>query len=127
MASHGLASCRTWILLSEAQMIDLQNETTISLSQAARLLPPFRRGRPVTLSCVLRWVLQGVKTPDGRRIRLDALRLGGKWITSMEAIQRFAEAQTPALDRPVETTPRSTTRRRRAADRAEKELVKVGI
>jgi hypothetical protein len=108
-------------------VIDLQNEKTISLSQAARTLPPFRLGRPVTLSCVLRWVLQGVKTTDGRRVRLEALRLGGKWITSMEAIQRFAEAQTPTPNHPSMATLRTPTRRRKAADRAGKELEKIGI
>jgi hypothetical protein len=76
-------------------MIDIASETTLSLTQAARLLPPGRRGQPVTLSCLLRWVLEGAKAPDGARVRLEALRVGGRWITSREAIQRFAVALTP--------------------------------
>ena len=41
-------------------MIDLSGESLISLGQAARSLPPGRRGRPVTLSCLLRWVLSAL-------------------------------------------------------------------
>jgi hypothetical protein len=107
--------------------IDLTTETTVSLSQAARLLPPGRRGRPVTLSCLLRWVLDGVKTPSGELVRLEALRLGGRWVTSREALQRFAEALTPRLagDRP--RTPRTPTTRQRAAESAARELDRLGI
>jgi hypothetical protein len=52
-------------------MIDLNSESSLSLSQAARLLPPGRGGRPVTLSCLLRWVLTGVRSPSGDLVRLD--------------------------------------------------------
>src|SRR5713101_4891784 len=102
-------------------MIDLRNETTISLSQAARMLPPGRRGRPVTLSCLLRWVLDGVKTPDGP-VRLEAVRLGGRWITSIEALERFAARQTPDVGSERPQTPRSPAARERASSRVDKEL-----
>jgi hypothetical protein len=103
--------------------IDLRNESTISLSQAARMLPPGRRGRPVTLSCVLRWVLDGVRTPAGI-VRLEAIRLGGRWLTSIEAIERFADRQTPEFDRKLSPPPRSCNR---AAERAGKQLENLGI
>jgi hypothetical protein len=108
-------------------MIDLAIEKTFPLSQASKFLPSARKGRPVSLSCLLRWVLDGVKLKDGRRIRLEALRLGGKWVTSMEAIQRFAEAQTPTLEFRRQTLPQSPVRRRKAAERAAKELERIGI
>jgi hypothetical protein len=116
-------------------MIDLHNETTISLSQAARLLPPGRRGRPVTLSCVLRWVLDGVRLASGERVRLEATRMGGRWLTSVEALQRFADRQTPRFDSgpqpglpaPRRPTPRTPTQRRRALERAHEALDKAGI
>jgi hypothetical protein len=103
--------------------IDFRNESTISLSQAARMLPPGRRGRPVTLSCVLRWVLDGVRTPAGI-VRLEAIRLGGRWLTSIEAIERFADRQTPDFDGKLSPPPRS---RNRAAERAGKQLENLGI
>ena len=78
-------------------MIDLSTEIAISLTQAARLLPPARNGRPVTLGCILRWIVQGAKNPAGKRVHLEAVRLGGRWITSKQALQRFAEALTPCV------------------------------
>ncbi len=78
-------------------MIDLQNEQPISLRAAARLLPPGRRGRHVTVSCVFRWIVDGVVGPDGKRVRLEAARVGGRWLTSVPALERFAIAQTPRL------------------------------
>jgi hypothetical protein len=105
----------------------LIGETLLSLSQAARRLPPGRNGRPVTLSCLLRWVLDGAPGPDGRRVRLGAVRLGGRWLTSVEALARFAAALTPRLDDDPAPAPRTPKQRRRASDRAGKELDRVGI
>src|SRR5262249_43174682 len=107
-------------------VIDLKTETPVSLSQAARLLPPGRRGRPVTLSCVLRWVLDGVRLPSGDTVRLEAIRLGGRWLTSVEAMERFALSQTPRLDSPTPVI-RTPRQRLRAAERATRELKRVGI
>lgn len=109
-------------------MLDISSESTISLSEAARLLPPGRRGRPVSLSCVLRWVFSGAPGPSGERVRLEALRLGGRWITSREAMQRFAERLTPCLESaPQTSTPRTPGARRRNSDRAAEELQRLGI
>jgi hypothetical protein len=108
-------------------MIDVTSESTISLVQAARLLPPGRGERPVTLSCLLRWVLQGARGPDSSRIRLEALRLGGRWVTSREALQRFAERLTPAGDTPTSPPPRTARQRQRASERAAQNLDKIGI
>lgn len=109
-------------------MIDLLKETTRGLSEAARRLPSARQGKPVTLSCMLRWIMKGVRLPDGQIVRLEAVRLGGRWITSDEALQRFVEAQTP--DFAVEETPappRSPTARQRASSKAARRVEKLGI
>jgi hypothetical protein len=108
-------------------MIDISTESTLSLRDAAKLLPPGRLGRPVSFQCLLRWVLDGARGPDGRLVRLEAIRLGGRYITSREALQRFGESLTPgASDRPV-SSPRTPRQRRRAAERAERELEQMGI
>jgi hypothetical protein len=107
-------------------MIDLSTESPLSLNQAARLLPPGRRNRPVSFACLFRWVTQGAKAPSGDRVRLEALRLGGRWVTSREALQRFAEALTPQGSDSLVPT-RTPNQRRKAAERAEKELEKLGI
>jgi Protein of unknown function (DUF1580) len=108
-------------------MIDLAAEKTFALSHASKFLPSARQGKPVSLSCLLRWIFDGVRTPDGSRVRLEALRLGGKWVTSMEALQRFAEAQTPKLDGDPRPLPRMPTGRARAAQRAARDLERAGI
>jgi hypothetical protein len=110
-------------------MIDIANETLISLAAAARCMPAGRNGSPCSLGCVLRWVLRGARSPSGQRVRLEALRLGGRWITSREAIQRFGERLTPPLDigDTSVSPPCTPTQRHRASERAAKELEKLGI
>jgi hypothetical protein len=108
----------------------------LSMSQAARRFPSYRRDRPVNPSTIWRWINEGVKLPDGQRVRLEAARLGGRWLTSIPALARFLEAQTPHLGAdtprpraasgapPALHTPRE---RRQAADRAGEELTIIGI
>jgi hypothetical protein len=108
--------------------IDLRTEEKMSLSQAARTLPPGRLGRPTSLSTLLRWIQDGVKTPSGEIVHLEALRLGSRWLTSAEALQRFAEKLTPGADAPSAAgTPRTAARRRRASEKAADELKRRGI
>jgi hypothetical protein len=103
--------------------IDLSQEPPVRLEQIARETNHH-------FSTVFRWVLRGVRGPDGRMVKLQALRLGGKYITSREALQRFAEATTPneLLDngRP-RITRRSPAQRQKASERAERELREMGI
>jgi hypothetical protein len=102
--------------------IDLATETLVSLAEAAKSIPPSRNGRRTHLSTILRWILHGV---DG--VRLEGVRLGGRWLTSREALQRFAERLTPDLGANQPMPPRSRAARDRASARAEKELTKIGI
>jgi hypothetical protein len=108
-------------------MIDLTAESTLSLEAAARLVPPSRGAKRTHLSTMLRWVLTGARGPAGERIKLDAVRLGGKWITSREALQRFTERLTPRLDGDPSPLPRSPGQRARASERAANQLEKLGI
>jgi hypothetical protein len=108
-------------------MIDLTTETLISLPEAAKLLPPGRRNRPVNLSTILRWILDGVKLPCGKAVRLEAVRLGGRWLTSKESLQRFAESQTPRLVESAGSTPRTPAARQRSSERAAQELERAGM
>src|SRR5262249_27113213 len=108
-----------------ANMIDISTESILSLRQAAKLLPSARQGRPVSFQCVLRWVLNGARGPDGQLIRLQGVRIGSRWLTSREAIQRFAEALTPEIATPAPS--RTRRQRRREAQKAEQELERMGI
>jgi hypothetical protein len=108
-------------------MIDLTSETPIPLAQAAKLVPPGRSGKKTHLSTLFRWITQGCKAPNGEVVRLEAIRLGSRWMTSREALQRFAEALTPDIGG-TSTDPAPTpTRRAREARRVEAALEEAGI
>jgi hypothetical protein len=98
-----------------------------TLTRAARRVPRTRQDKPVTLSCLIRWVLEGVRGPDGRRVYLEAARLAGRWVTTPGAIRRFVEAQTPRPEVDEPRVPRSPARRRRESERAGRELDRLGL
>ena len=100
---------------------DLTSEPALTLSQAAKLVPSYRAGRPTHVSRLVRWITNGVRTDDGRQVKLEALRLGGQWVTSAAAIQRFAEAMTPS-QAGINSPPQTTPSRRRSAERDSREL-----
>jgi hypothetical protein len=109
-------------------VLDLATESTLSLAAAARLVPPARGGKRTHLSTLLRWIVRGAKAPDGSPVRLEAIRLGGRWLTSREALQRFVERLTPDLDTVATVpTPRTPGRRQRASERAAQQLEKMGV
>jgi Protein of unknown function (DUF1580) len=105
----------------------------LALGQAARRFPSYRNSRPVNPSTVWRWLTEGVRLPSGRRLRLEAARVGGRWLTSAAAIERFIRAQTPTLDteaasKPAPaTTKRTAKRRAQDTDRTRRELDRIGI
>jgi hypothetical protein len=75
-------------------------ETVLNLAQAAARLPGHRdnaRLHPVTIQ---RWILAGIRAPGGRLVRLEAVRVGSRWLTSAEAIDRFAAALTSSAEAP---------------------------
>ena len=104
---------------------DLTSEPALTLSQAAKLVPSYRAGRATHVSRLARWIVNGVRSDDGRVVKLEAMRLGGQWVTSAAALQRFAEAMTP-VQMPV--VPAQTAgSRRRSAERASQELDALGV
>lgn len=105
---------------------DVTRETSCFVADLPRYLPK-RRGRPVHISTIMRWINHGVKGPDGRLVRLEAVRMGG-WVTSLEAVSRFTAALTPAITPHAQSTlPRTPGQRERAALRAREELVRRGV
>ena len=99
----------------------------LTLSQAAKRFPSFRQGRPVTPSCLVRWILQGARGPGGNRVKLEAVRLAGRHITSPQAITRFIAAQQNTAPTSAPLPLRTPGVRQRAAERAGEELGKIGI
>jgi hypothetical protein len=106
--------------------IDLASEQLLSFGEACRYIPAFRGSRGTAPSTIWRWAFKGVKTTAGELVRLEVLRLGGRWVTSRQALQRFAERLTPANTQP-QPIPRSPTARRRDSERADAECSKAGF
>ena len=102
-------------------------ENLVGLNEAARLLPPGRQGRPVSFSCVLRWIVNGLPGPDGTRVRLEAIRLGGRWLTSREALSRWADKLTPSFQDVSPGIGRTVKQRKTSHDKATEALAKLGI
>jgi hypothetical protein len=68
---------------------EIGDENWLSVQQAAALLPPGRGGRPVSKTTVVGWIETGAPDPDGKMVKLEAVRLGSRWVTSREALARF--------------------------------------
>lgn len=101
-------------------MIDIATEQLVTLQQAADREPPSRRGRPV------HWITIWKRIKSRK---LEGVHLGGRWVTSLEAIQRYAERETlAALGKlPTPEAPVQTSGRKRAMERAEREAELIGI
>lgn len=97
-------------------MIDLSQETPISISQSPRKFP----SRP-HVSTVWRWVKIGV-----RGVQLETFVVGARRYTTHESITRFVAATTAAADGLPSPT-RTSRQRQRDIERAEAELAKAGI
>jgi Protein of unknown function (DUF1580) len=68
-------------------------ETSFLVQDLVLRLPLGRNGRPIHPSTILRWIHQGI-----RGVRLEAMRLGGRWMTSEEAIARFLQRLSTTSD-----------------------------
>jgi hypothetical protein len=110
------------------QSIDVEEETLLSLSEAARHVPQLN-GRRVHTSTIFRWCRRGL-----RGVRLGYVRVGRRMATSQEALNRFFHALAAADDeapahRHAPTPERSPSRaaRTRAIAQAEARLEDVGL
>ena len=69
-------------------------EGLIPVGELPAELPRVRSGRPLARAAVWRWVVKGLPGPDGTRCRLEAVRLGRRWMTSRQALARFMARTT---------------------------------
>jgi hypothetical protein len=104
-------------------MIDPLTETLLSFPQAAELFAPYREGKPAHVSRLHRHRLYGY-----RGVYLEAMRQGGQWVTSKEAVARFMAALTAKLDEKCVNRPGSSDAALRARrERNEQELDALGV
>lgn len=102
----------------------LISETILSFSEAAKALPKINGRRPHATT-LWRWARKGLKG-----VRLETRRVGARFVTSAEALERFSEALA-AIDLPGNHPPPQTNRRgagrHHAVDQAEHKLRNAGI
>ena len=55
---------------------------------------------------VWRWHRQGIRTPDGGRVRLNVIRVGGKLLSSRKDVLTFVAAQQSEPTEPDDDSPR---------------------
>jgi hypothetical protein len=99
--------------------VDLRNHTVVWLSHATKLVAG-EGGKPIHISSLIRAINKGV---NGQK--LSALRIGRRWATSIECMQDWAERVTAAST--GQQSPPASVSRRKAADRAGKQLSDRGI
>jgi hypothetical protein len=86
-----------------------------------------------------RWAKYGIKARDGAVVKLEYAKIGGRLITSVEALQRFSErllADSPSTDAAADGeavvpsgtgSPRTPNKRRRDSEKAAVDLEKLGV
>jgi hypothetical protein len=110
--------------MSVARILD---EDKLSLEEARPLLGT--GGKPCDFATIYRAVTAGHLLPNGERLKLEAARIGGKWVTSRLAIERYVIAMTAGWTDDESGSPTVATKReksRRLAD-AEAALAARGI
>ena len=95
--------------------IDFEAETIITLGEACRAFPP----NGISDATMARWIQKGVKG-----VKLETLLIGGRRVTSKEAICRFIQTQNAEEQPAAVITP---AQRRRQSEAARQALQESGI
>jgi Protein of unknown function (DUF1580) len=103
-------------------VINIMDEQVYPLSQAVEFVPSGRRGGKRNVSTLYRWTTSGC-----RGVKLEFIMIGATRCTSREALQRFAERSTKGAGADEARVPRTTSARKRAAERAGEELTRMGV
>jgi hypothetical protein len=91
------------------------DEDTLTLTKAAK-------EADVHVATIHRWASRGVQG-----VRLATAKLGGKRVTSRQAIRRFSEELTAASSPEGLPSPTASAAHQRAIDAAEREAQELGI
>lgn len=110
--------------MHDTSVSTLHDEPLIDLTEAASRFPGQRGAKRLHPATLTRWILKGAKGVNGRRVKLEALRMGSRWLTSAAALVRFANALHPASDSQIQTPLRTPAARNQASEAAGAELDK---
>jgi hypothetical protein len=104
-------------------MIDIHEETVIPVREIPARIPDNpRTGKKVNLATVFRWSQRGV-----RGIKLETILIGGTRHSSLEALQRFSDRATAVADGATSAIVSTPPARRKAHEKASRELDEAGI
>jgi|SRR5262245_44824259 len=112
--------------LTSSQQLLTEGEL-IGASAVAKRFRSRRRNGPVTSNCVFRWMRYGARLPDGRVVRLEHVRVVGRYLTTHAAVDRFILAQQDEPQADNAALPRSASARRRDSERMAKFLSDEGF
>src|SRR5262245_41709972 len=96
----------------------------LTVSQVCQRYPGARGAQHVTRSTVNRWIIAGCPARDGTRVRLAATRIGRRWLIRPADLDAFENAL--GADPATPSAPPTPTRRKRAAQRADEQLRRMG-
>ncbi len=104
-------------------MIDIHAETIGPVSKIPSHVPRnSRTGKKVNQATGWRWIQRGC-----RGVKLESILVGGHRYTSLEALQRFAERATAAADGTSPLAASTPSARRKAHEKACRELDEARI
>lgn len=103
-------------------MNNLFLETVVTLQAACTRYPGYRGAKHKHPSTLTRYILKGARSMSGRRVKLEAVRDGGRFLTSIEALDRFHAALSDAAPTPQQ----SKTQFDKCAEAVERELEEIG-
>jgi hypothetical protein len=107
---------------------EFSSEPKVLIATLAREIPSHRTGRCLGPQAIWRWVCKGLRLADGRVVKLEAVRLAGRWYSSHGALQRFITAQQDdAQPAELPAPARSATKRQKASEKAAELLETAGL
>lgn len=105
-------------------MSTILDEDPLPLALLAKHCPPSTRtGRHPHPSVLWRWCFQGLKTRDGQRVRLEAIKAGSATCSSVAALRRFWATLAQASGLPAPSRRQSE----REAAEVSRALVAAGL
>ena len=103
--------------------IEISKEALVSVGEIPSYVPRNARTRKkINLATPWRWIQRGC-----RGVKLETVLIGGKRYTSVEALQRFVERTTAAADGTSTVTASTPSARKKAHEKANRELDAAGI
>jgi hypothetical protein len=124
----GSISTNSTLALSDQKLLHLEGDTNMPIRPEHEKLFPLAKagqhvpGGPVHVSTLHRWRLRGC-----RGVRLETVTVGGRRLTSREAILRFIQATTQAADGSGCPLPSESKARQKAIVAAEKRCREFGV